>query len=611
EFQNLDEEELLPLVEEGIASSILINRTGLSFNLITECGVNSGSGEYQHVKQYSSAGSYGSNVASFTSLPATIFHELYLPEKSLTETYDVIYGKYPQKADEIVLITDSYNQIELGTLKKLGFYSSMDTEIKPISFEDIVTTDTHKGKTYKAYRNSDYYKHGEHPYYKDAYEISPELDHNGNLIFTGVKKTHRFDTYIKDYYESDSTGMGIVYNNDAEYNPIELKIVGVLRPSQGSYISLMPGSIGYLSELKDEIVRDTQENCGDLHRVANESFFIPEVDDYGKDGLVKVNETLKTMFSLIKDVNEDELASLLSGNLISEIASCYNFNYFFVERENSNYSYVPGTCSYSSFFSFAKNIGADFHEDQVAKVMDDLLYGKKSEREDAKELLLNKFLSPDFYTGGWSSDEDFNIVDLIAYHASFSLIESILVFPTSMTTKADLTGRLDAYNDQQADESTRIRYSDIMSTVTDSVGLIVNSLSSVLIVFAGISLAVSCVMTAIITYVSVIERTKEIGVLRACGARKRDVGRLFRSECSVVGLASGLIGVGFAYVLCLPINLIVDGMYASYRIGTIAVLNPITAIILVVLSVALALLSGLIPASIASRKDPVIALRSE
>jgi putative ABC transport system permease protein len=139
----------------------------------------------------------------------------------------------------------------------------------------------------------------------------------------------------------------------------------------------------------------------------------------------------------------------------------------------------------------------------------------------------------------------------------------------------------------------------------------INVLSVVLIVFASISLVVSSVMTAIITYVSVIERTKEIGVLRACGARKKDVGRLFEAECIITGGVAGLVGVGVSYILCIPINLILDNLYPGNGLSSIANLNPLHALALLLLSTALAFLSGFIPSRIAAKKDPVICLRTE
>jgi len=132
-----------------------------------------------------------------------------------------------------------------------------------------------------------------------------------------------------------------------------------------------------------------------------------------------------------------------------------------------------------------------------------------------------------------------------------------------------------------------------------------------LIVFASISLVVSSVMTAIITYVSVIERTKEIGVLRACGARKKDVSRLFEAECVIIGFIAGFIGIAFTFVACFPINAILDHQFPGNNLSSIAQLNPWHALVLLAISILLAFVSGFIPARIASKKDPVVCLRTE
>jgi putative ABC transport system permease protein len=118
-------------------------------------------------------------------------------------------------------------------------------------------------------------------------------------------------------------------------------------------------------------------------------------------------------------------------------------------------------------------------------------------------------------------------------------------------------------------------------------------------------------MTGIITYNSVLERIKEIGVLRAVGARKKDVGRLFKSESLIIGVFSGLVGVIATYLISIPINLILNSVFPDYNIGSIANLSIVAAIVLVVISGALAFVSGIIPARNAARKDPVTALRSE
>ena len=139
----------------------------------------------------------------------------------------------------------------------------------------------------------------------------------------------------------------------------------------------------------------------------------------------------------------------------------------------------------------------------------------------------------------------------------------------------------------------------------------VDIVSYVLIAFAAISLVVSSVMISIITYVSVIERTKEIGILRSIGARKKDVSRLFKAETFVIGLIAGVIGVLVSYILCVPINLILNSLFQEVQIGNIANLNPLAALVLILISIGLTFLSGWIPSRIAAKKDPVICLRSE
>ena len=166
-------------------------------------------------------------------------------------------------------------------------------------------------------------------------------------------------------------------------------------------------------------------------------------------------------------------------------------------------------------------------------------------------------------------------------------------------------------SDHAANKDEVVTYTDLIGAFTSGMTELIDILSVVLIVFASISLVVSCVMTGIITYVSVIERTKEIGILRALGARKRDVGNLFEAECVFIGLGSGVIGCLVAYIITIPINIIINALYPSYGIGNIADLSYVSIIILILISVALTFLSSLLPARAAARKDPVIALRSE
>jgi len=150
-----------------------------------------------------------------------------------------------------------------------------------------------------------------------------------------------------------------------------------------------------------------------------------------------------------------------------------------------------------------------------------------------------------------------------------------------------------------------------MADFTSSLGTLIQVLSIVLVVFASVSLVVSSIMTAIITYLSVVERTKEIGVLRACGARKRDVGRLFEFECLFVGLFAGVLGVLLSMLACVPLNSFLNQRFPSNHLGSIAKLNPMTALVLILVSMLLSFVSGYIPSRLAAKKDPVVCLRSE
>ena len=161
----------------------------------------------------------------------------------------------------------------------------------------------------------------------------------------------------------------------------------------------------------------------------------------------------------------------------------------------------------------------------------------------------------------------------------------------------------------QEDEEKVIKYTDITGLLMSSVKTIIDSVSYVLIAFVSISLIVSSIMIGIITYISVLERTKEIGILRAIGASKRNISQVFNAETFIVGLCSGLIGIGITLLLLIPGNAIIHSLTGSADIN--AVLPIGSAVLLIVLSVILTLIGGFIPSKKAAKKDPVAALRAE
>lgn len=183
-------------------------------------------------------------------------------------------------------------------------------------------------------------------------------------------------------------------------------------------------------------------------------------------------------------------------------------------------------------------------------------------------------------------------------------------YPVGFNEKTAMNNYLLQYNDGRTDKD-KVLPLDASSLVSDTMGTMIDMISYVLVGFAAISLVVSTVMIAIITYVSVIERTKEIGVLRAVGARKMDIARVFNAETFIIGLAAGLLGVFVAFVLTFPLSIIIQSLAAGAVTTNLAVMSWWHALSLTALSVVLTLVAGLIPAHIASKKDPVVALRSE
>ncbi len=186
-------------------------------------------------------------------------------------------------------------------------------------------------------------------------------------------------------------------------------------------------------------------------------------------------------------------------------------------------------------------------------------------------------------------------------------INNILIYTDSFTHKQEILNYLDAWNDTHA-TAEQVKYTDAIGMMMEMVEMMLNAITYVLVAFTAISLVVSSVMIGIITYVSVVERVKEIGVLRSLGARKKDIKNLFNAETFIIGLSSGLFGVAVTYLLSIGINALLGSLTG---IATLASLPVTSATIMVVISIALTLISGLIPAKAAAKKDPVVALRTE
>lgn len=196
---------------------------------------------------------------------------------------------------------------------------------------------------------------------------------------------------------------------------------------------------------------------------------------------------------------------------------------------------------------------------------------------------------------------------MLAYLGSESIPYIIFLYPRDFDSKEYITDYLNKYNKDKEEKDT-IQYTDMASMISSLSGSIMDAITIVLIAFSSISLIVSSIMIAIITYISVLERTKEIGILRALGARRKDIKRVFNAETFLIGLSSGVLGILIAYILTIPTNIIIENLSG---LANVAKLNIVHAIILIIINIILTLIGGAIPSRMASKKDPVIALRTE
>ena len=536
----------------GQVFSIMENHDGFDFHFLTQDGDD---GNITQVDQYAQAGMLSGAVSSVTSLPTTVMHELYGKEDAMEGLYDVIYGRFPTAKDEMVLVVDSYNRIDINTLKKLGIinsqedYKYLSDKEKVIDFSSIVYDGLNddKYKVYKAYRNSDYYLAN-----SEANQVSVNTWNNVKLNYSSME--FEGEAGIKTLTIYDTPSLDAVYNDDATHNPVNLKIVGVLRPSPDSYLSLMPASIAYTSDLTKYMVDDYQEDAAGLALAdaqKNNWFVKRDEEDASKDGLATLNNSFKALIDNLGGADGDENQAI-DSSLFNQLVGNSITYYSAIGKINSNGTItITLSNSPTTYLAWCERFGSKFNQVDLSSL------SSGGVADFVAWLILGDF---------FESTGNPNISDLMAAANSYSTISSILIFPKTLSGKDVIKSYLDGLNYGKLDKD-QIIYSDVMSDFTPGIGTMISVISAVLIVFASVSLVVSSVMTAIITYVSVVERTKEIGVLRACGARKRDVGRLFEAECVIVGGVAGIIGIAFTLLACVPINLVIDNMLSLIHIS--------------------------------------------
>ena len=307
-----------------------------------------------------------------------------------------------------------------------------------------------------------------------------------------------------------------------------------------------------------------------------------------------------------EDLINKEVKLILNNDYYKSLGNYYTFNQDYASMYNSDNSFtlkitgiIRGKDTNKLTTSTSGVLYTNDLLDYVIEKNSESEIVKKQKEVDYNVLTGEKFTNDE--TGAESKD------NTLSYLGADTYPMMINIYPKDFDTKEKIIKYLDDYNNKQEEEN-KVVYTDLASTISSLSSDIMNAVTIVLIAFSAISLVVSSIMIGIITYISVLERTKEIGILRALGARCKDITRVFNAETFIIGLFSGLIGIIITYILLIPTNIILENIT---DLANIARLNPVHALILVVISLILTLIGGFIPATMASKKDPVIALRTE
>lgn len=463
---------------------------------------------------FSSFGMKGSS--SMMMANAEVWQRMINNDDLLRQQYEVVYGKMPEKYDEVALIVNGNNEVTDYTLYTLGILDSSeltDTFRKMVMGEEVSFPEPEPypveelcGLTFKLLLNTDYF------------------ERDGDIW---VDKSDD-EVFILDRIEKAP----------------EIKIVGIIRSNSEAAKNGLAGTIGYRNDLMEYLIENV--NNSEMVKYQKEH---PDTD----------------IFTGIKfDTDEEEEVKLTMDMLNAYVMTLS-------EEEQEQY-----------FASVQQMKDYGMSDDAILETFASMM---EQEKTDAT-------YEDNLRRMGVSDPDDPNNVNL---------------FPKDFESKDKIADMIAEYNKNLEDEE-RITYTDYVGLIMSSVTTIINAISYILIAFVAISLVVSSIMIGIITYISVLERTKEIGILRAIGASKKDISRVFNAETLIIGFTAGALGILITELLLVPINSII---YSLTDISGIAQLPPVAGVILVAISMILTFIAGLFPSRVAAKKDPVVALRTE
>ena len=555
---------------------------------------------------------YSSLMGSSSMSSYDAFRELLSTDMLKTE-YEVLAGRLPEAYNEVVVLVTDRNELSDVTLYTLGLRDQGELE--------GMMSSVMVGESFDL----------------DTGDLSFSYDDLMGMEFSMLT--------APEFYQKNDDGTWTDMRSDSEFmeqaaeNGLKLKVVGILKPDADSLISSTnSGGIGYTHALTEYMIDKT--NSSELVKEQKEN---PDVDVFTGIEFPKADEEEE------QPMSQSEAMEMLTGMLTEEQRTKLNEGIMAAiteEQQAQIQSAMMGMVSDEQMNSIMMGVltpeqltqlqsGADVNslltDAQKAQMSAQIAASLTAEQNAELSAMMNGMVDPTkmytIFMKVLTTDQLRQLMDMTkepettdaTYDGNLKLLgvaelsepSSMKIYATDFESKEKITQLIEKYNDSKiADDNQAdvINYTDYVGLMMSSVSDIINAISYILIAFVAISLIVSSIMIGIITYISVLERTKEIGILRAMGASKRDISNVFNAETLIVGFSAGVIGIAVTLLLNIPINIIIENITG---IANVALLPWQGGVILVVISMLLTLIAGLVPAGVAAKKDPVEALRTE
>lgn len=592
--------DIIPSDTEDLMQDLLMEYLGMDISAMTSLGTMGSSSM--------------SSLVSTRSSMMQLWQEM-LPgdngktvSEVLEKQYDLVYGSWPTSYDEIVLVVDENNEIDDLTLYALGLTSKdtidalMDaavngTEIEASddkwSYEEICDME------FKTILNSDCYS---------------------------------YDQNTGTYTDLRETEAGLKYLYD---NGISLKVSGIIRLDEDAESGILSGSIGYTSKLTEYIIEHAKEaesvkaqldnpsidiftnlpfsestgNLSDEEKAAELKSYIDKLDVQGKaQAYINIKSVPDEAFldSSVEQTMSGMDRAAIEQTMVQALSQQMGMG------EEEVQSYLTAMSDEDLNTIFATMVREQVKSQYAAQVQEQLSAMTQEQLVGAMQMELEAYTTEqcasyydhvlEFSTSSYES----NLTQL--GYIDLEDPASVNLYASSFDNKEVIEDAIEKYNNG-VDELSKITYTDYVGLMMSSISSIIDTITYVLVAFVAISLVVSSIMIGVITLISVQERTKEIGILRAMGASKHEVSSMFNAETIIIGFSSGALGVIVTYLLCIPINAVIHSLTG---INSLSAYLPIpVALILILISVMLTVFSGLIPSRSAAKKDPVVALRTE